>query len=206
METFQVALEIGDSRGQKWETVESLVDTGSTYTWIPRQFLERLDVRPQFQREFETADGRVLQRDMATTMVRWNGETMPTLVVFCGESDAVLLGAYTLEGFALAPDPVNRRLVRVRGLAMATPAVMAVMEEVAFPPCRWDDSPHRWTRVGRQPGKLPARSGTARQSGCRLSSRDISTDEALHNGSTGQPFKNRMMVSAKLSGCSSIGR
>ena len=43
---------------------------------------------------------------------------MSTLVVFAGNGDAVLLGAYTLEGFALAPDPVNQRLVRVRGLAM----------------------------------------------------------------------------------------
>ena len=120
MGTFPVAFEIGDSRGQNWETVEALVDTGSTYTWIPRQLLERLDVRPQFQREFETADGRVVERDMATTMVRWNSETMPTLVVFGGNSDAVLLGAYTLEGFALTPDPVNRSLVRVRGLAMVT--------------------------------------------------------------------------------------
>lgn len=130
-----MALEIGDSRGQSWETFQALVDTGSTYTWIPRQFLERLNVYPQFQREFETADGRVIQRDMATTKVRWNGETMPTLVVFGGESVAVLLGAYTLEGFALAPDPVNRRLVRVRGLAMAT---VAVMEEVSCLPCGLD--------------------------------------------------------------------
>ena len=120
MGTFRVVIQIGDSRGQFWETVEALVDTGSTYTWISRQLLERLDVRPQFQREFETADGRVVHRDMATTMVRWNGETMPTLVVFGGDSDAVLLGAYTLEGFALAPDPVNHRLIRVRGLAMGT--------------------------------------------------------------------------------------
>ena len=120
MGTFQVALDIGDSSGQSWETVEVLVDTGSSYTWIPRQILELLHVSPQFQREFETAHGRVVLRDMATTMARWNGETMPTLVVFGGDSDAVLLGAYTLEGFALAPDPVNRRLIRVRGLAMVT--------------------------------------------------------------------------------------
>ena len=52
------------------------------------------------------------------TLVRWDGETMPTLVVFGGNGNAVLLGAYTLEGFALAPDPVNQRLVKVRGLAM----------------------------------------------------------------------------------------
>ena len=120
-------MEIGDSRGEVWETVGALVDTGSTYTWIPRLLLERLDVRPQFQREFETADGRIVQRSMAVTMVRWDGETMPTLVVFGGDTDAVLLGAYTLEGFALAPDPANWRLVRVRGLAMGN------MESVLSP-------------------------------------------------------------------------
>ena len=118
MGTFKVTIEIGDSRGQAWEAVDALVDTGSTYTWIPRQVLERLDVRPQFQREFETADGRVVRRDLGITMVRWDGEMMPTLVVFSGDGDAVLLGAYTLEGFALAPDPMNQRLARVRGLAM----------------------------------------------------------------------------------------
>ena len=111
-------IDIGDPQGVRWETVEALVDTGSTYTWIPRQLLERLEVRAQFEREFETADGRVILRDMAVTMIRWNGEDMPTLVVFGGDQDAALLGAYTLEGFALAPDPVNQRLIRVRGLAM----------------------------------------------------------------------------------------
>ncbi len=118
MGTFSVGLEIGDSQGQVWETIQALVDTGSSYTWIPRRLLERLNVRPQFQREFETADGRVVERDLAVTMVRWDGETMPTLVVFGDNGDSVLLGAYTMEGFSLAPDPVNQRLIRVRGLAM----------------------------------------------------------------------------------------
>lgn len=113
-----MVIEVGDPLGQSWEAVDALVDTGSTYTWISRQLLGRLGVRPQFQREFQTADGRVIERDMAITTVRWNGEVMPTLVVFGGEGDAMLLGAYTLGGFALAPDSVNRRLVRVRGLAM----------------------------------------------------------------------------------------
>ena len=118
MGTFSVAIDIGDPSGEYWETVEALVDTGSTYTWVPNDILGRLDVHPQFRREFETADGRIVERDMAVTMVRWGGETLPTLVVFAGVGDAILLGAYTLEGFLLAPDPVNERLVRVRGLAM----------------------------------------------------------------------------------------
>ncbi len=105
-------------KGKPGKLYQALVDTESSYTWVPRQLLERLNVRTQFQREFETADGRVVERDLAVTMVRWDGETMPTLVVFGGNDDAVLLGAYTMEGFSLAPDPVNQRPIRVRGLAM----------------------------------------------------------------------------------------
>lgn len=118
MGTFSVTMDIGDPLGENWEPVDALVDTGSTYTWVSRVLLARLDVHPQFRREFETADGRIIERDMAIAMVRWDGETMPTLVVFAGNGDAALLGAYTLEGFGLAPDPVNQRLIRVRGLAM----------------------------------------------------------------------------------------
>lgn len=118
MGTFSVTIELGDPQGRVWESIEALVDTGSTYTWVPRPVLERLGVRVEFQQEFETADGRVVERDMASTMVRWDSSTRPTLVVFGADGDAILLGAYALEGFSLAADPVNRRLVRVRGLAM----------------------------------------------------------------------------------------
>ena len=118
MGTLSVTMDIGDPLGENWEPVDALVDTGSTYTWVSRVLLARLDVHPQFRREFETADGRIIERDMAIAMVRWDGETMPTLVVFAGNGDAALPGAYTLEGFGLAPDPVNQRLIRVRGLAV----------------------------------------------------------------------------------------
>ena len=125
MGTFHVPVEIGDPDGRSWESVEALVDTGSTYTWVPAPLLGRLGVQPQFSREFETAVGRVIPRDMAVTMARLDGQALPTLVVFGEDSDAALLGAYTLEGFALAPDPINRRLVRVRGLAMPASSLRA---------------------------------------------------------------------------------
>ncbi len=118
MGTFRAAFEIGDPQGRRWEVVEAVVDTGASYTWAPREVLTRLSVRPQFRREFATADGRVIEREMAVTMARWNGQVLPTLVVFGDEGSQPLLGAYTLEGFGLAPDPVNRRLIPVRGLAL----------------------------------------------------------------------------------------
>lgn len=36
---------------------------------------------------------------------------MYTICAFGDEGTEPLLGAYTLEGFALAPDPVNQRVV-----------------------------------------------------------------------------------------------
>lgn len=122
MGTFRVAIEIGDPQGLRWETVEALVDAGASYTWAPRDLFARLGLRPQFRREFLTADERVIERDMAVAMARWNGQALPTLVVFGDEGSLArslaMLGAYTLEGFGLAADPVNRRLIPVRALAM----------------------------------------------------------------------------------------
>jgi len=119
--TFHIPVEIGDTRGERWETVEALVDTGASYSWIPADILSRLGVLPSFRREFATADGRVIEREMAETFARYDGEQHNTLVVVGDEGSMALLGAYTLEGFGLAADPVNRRLIPVRGLAMAAP-------------------------------------------------------------------------------------
>ena len=118
MGTFQATIEIGDSQGSRYEALEALVDTGSTYTWVPRGLLERLGIETVGRWEFETADGRVIERDVGRTWVRIDGRSEITLVVFAEEGSRPLLGAYALEGLRLAPDPVNRRLVPVRGLAL----------------------------------------------------------------------------------------
>ena len=40
-----------------------------------------------------------------------NGDSVITLVIFGEDDGPALLGAYTLEGLALAVDPVEQRLV-----------------------------------------------------------------------------------------------
>ena len=94
------------------------MDTGASFTWVPRELLQRLGVTVQARWEFELANGQVIDRDVAETIVRYNGETRTTIVVFGDEGSSPLLGAYALEGFHLAADPLNGRLVPVRGLAM----------------------------------------------------------------------------------------
>jgi hypothetical protein len=57
-----------------------------------------------------------VEYDVGWAQARIGGKTQPTLVIFGDRGSDPLLGAFTLEGFRLAADPVNRRLVRVPGL------------------------------------------------------------------------------------------
>ncbi len=61
MGTFRVAIEVGDPQGQRYETLEALVDTGSTYTVLPAALLRRLGIQPIERRQFEIADDRVVE-------------------------------------------------------------------------------------------------------------------------------------------------
>jgi len=115
----RVTLHLADATGERFQLMEALVDTGASYTWIPRDALDRLGVRPDESRVFVLADGREVRYPVAWVRVRLDERTQPTLVV-CGDSGTEpLLGAFTLEGFGLGVDPVNRRLIPVPGLLKA---------------------------------------------------------------------------------------
>jgi clan AA aspartic protease len=115
MGTFQVELEVAGPTRERFELVEALVDTGSTYTVLPRALLEALGVPVDRRAQFVLADGTEVERDLGRAWVRYDGREEFTLVVF---GEHALLGAVTLEEFLLAPDPSSRRLVPVRGLMM----------------------------------------------------------------------------------------
>ena len=123
MGTFKVEIEIGDPQGERWETIEALVDTGSSYSVLPRRLLRRLNVEPHTKSRFRLADERVLEREVGQTWMRIDGKSVITLVVFGEDESTPVLGAYALEGLLLAADPVGRRLVPVEGLMMRTETV-----------------------------------------------------------------------------------
>jgi len=118
MGTFSVGMQIGDPAADHWEWVETLVDTGSSYTWVPASILRGIGLEPTRQFPFQLADGRRIERDMAEARARYDGREVTTQVIFGDEGTQPLLGAYTLEGLGLAADPVNRRLIPVPGLLM----------------------------------------------------------------------------------------
>lgn len=113
MGTFLYPITLIGSAGEA--TVEALVDTGATYTYLPRPLLERLGATPSRKARFAIADGRIVEYDLGWITVRLDGQQDQTLGIF-GEPDAEpLLGVFTLEEFLLGVDPVNWTLVPIVG-------------------------------------------------------------------------------------------
>ena len=111
MGTFKWPLRIASMDGQQARDIEAVVDTGAAYTTLPARLLRELGVATIGKRRLLLADGRRIELDYGQAWATIDGESVVTLVVF-GEDDApALLGAYTLEGLALAVDPVEQRLV-----------------------------------------------------------------------------------------------
>ncbi|HKV51047.1 MAG TPA: aspartyl protease family protein [Gemmatimonadaceae bacterium] len=96
---------------RRLELEEVLVDTGSEYSWLPAVLLHSLGIVPVRADRFETADGRVLDRDVGFAMIHAGGRSTPSLVVFAHHSDTVLLGAIALQGLNVRVDLVRRALV-----------------------------------------------------------------------------------------------
>lgn len=88
-----------------------IVDTGSEYNWVPRQLLQELGIEPERVDLFETADGRVLEREVGFAWLFAAGRSTVAVVVFADSSDLVLLGAHGLEGLNLRVDLGRKELV-----------------------------------------------------------------------------------------------
>jgi predicted aspartyl protease len=93
------------------EFPETLVDTGSEFTWIPRAVLESLDIKVQRRQGFIVADGRHLERDIGYAIVHAAGFATADDVVFAEADDLVVLGVRSIEGLNLRVDVVRKQLV-----------------------------------------------------------------------------------------------
>ena len=117
MGIFQVELEIGDTNGQRFESINALVDTGASYTLIPAPLLRELGIVPHAERTLTLADGRRVKMGYAWTWMRIDGQQDISPVIFGNDDATPLLGVMTLELFALGIDPVSQRLIQVDALA-----------------------------------------------------------------------------------------
>ncbi len=98
------------------------VDTGASYSWILRERLEALGIRPTRRMQFRTVDGRLIERELAPVFVQVDTHTGGDTVVLAEPTDAEVLGAHTLESLGLMADVVQKKLVPTVGLALRAAA------------------------------------------------------------------------------------
>lgn len=106
-------IEVGDPQGRNFQEVEMEVDTGSTFTALPRELLEALGVPVNRTAQSRLADGSVQAIDLGQTTIRLEGNQFTTTIIFAEEGEPSLLGVVTLEQALLAVDPVNNELIPV---------------------------------------------------------------------------------------------
>jgi hypothetical protein len=70
-----------------------------------------LSVIPTERRRVVTIAGQVTEREAAEVLITLEGRTLHTVCLFGDTGDLDVLGAYTLEGFGLGIDPVQRKLI-----------------------------------------------------------------------------------------------
>lgn len=111
--TFRTTIKIESHvrRGELQELPNTLVDTGSEATWVPRQVLESLGVERTKTLRFRVADGRAVERDVGYAIVYAGGTQTTDEVVFAEPGDMILLGARAMEGLNLRVEPRRKRLV-----------------------------------------------------------------------------------------------
>jgi predicted aspartyl protease len=89
-----------------------LVDTGSEHTWIAEAVLDSLGIaREKKDVAFQMANGQTITRSIGFAILRVGEYFTVDDVVFAEPGDLQLLGARTLEGLGLVPDPRKKRLV-----------------------------------------------------------------------------------------------
>lgn len=113
MGTFRttIMIESAERRGEMRTVDNALVDTGSEFTWVPRQVLEELGIRAEMTQRFVVADGRHLERAVGIAIVHAGGTKAPDYVTFAEPGDMMILGARALEGMNLRVDPLRKQLV-----------------------------------------------------------------------------------------------
>jgi aspartyl protease family protein len=87
----------------------ALVDTGATFTTIPRHVCEKLGLRVTGKRRVRTAT-QVETLEQSFVSVEINGNLTVTPILVSDTLDKILVGVITLEALGLTVDPTTGQL------------------------------------------------------------------------------------------------
>lgn len=110
MGIFNVPVSVGNRDTADQETVNAVVDTGSTFSMMPASLLNRLGIRPTESRRLRRANAQIAEYPTGMARFAIAGRDGEARVIF-GPDNIYLLGATTLEDLSFIVDPINRDLI-----------------------------------------------------------------------------------------------
>ena len=96
------------------DTLDFLVDSGATYTILPRSTWKRIGLTPKRTLKFTLVDATKMTRDVSECYIEVTGGEGHTPVVLGKGADEAVLGVVTLEQFGLLFNPFTRTLQPMR--------------------------------------------------------------------------------------------
>jgi len=100
----------------KEEQLRLLVDSGATYSLLPKETWERIALMPKREHAFTLADGTTITRKVSECYIVLPQGEGHTPVILGEADDEALLGVVTLEILGLVFNPFNRTLQPMRML------------------------------------------------------------------------------------------
>lgn len=96
---------------------KALVDTGATYTVVPRKVCSKLDLKIEGSKAVKTASGSDVL-DMSYSRISINGKSGVSTILVSDKLDQILVGIVTLEILGLTIDPTTGQLNEVEALLL----------------------------------------------------------------------------------------
>ena len=90
--------------------VQTLVDTGATFSKIPRAIIDELGLEARYETPVELGDGRVITRQLALAEIEISGVRRPVLLAISEETETPLLGCTSLETLGFKVNPITSEL------------------------------------------------------------------------------------------------
>ena len=117
MGTFRVDVAVSNLADRERSlTLPLLVDSGATYTTLPREVADALGLEPNDTRRVRLGDGREERWPITPIFVRLEGQEGHSFALIGPQGGPALLGAVTLEELALGVDPSRQRLIPTTSL------------------------------------------------------------------------------------------
>ena len=95
---------------KRYRDVEFIVDSGATYTVVPKEILKEIGIRPRSKRQFLLANGDKYERRMGTAEIEYKNIRGGAPLLFGEKGDFPLLGVTSLEALGLNFDPLHQEL------------------------------------------------------------------------------------------------